>query len=80
MTTAVRHLNGMSEQARACLQKAAKCEQAAVLAVDPRTQGIYRELAGHWHEMVEQYKDLHRLRGALQKNDHLASERLRASV
>ena len=64
MTTAVRHLNGMSEATRACLRKAAKCERAAVLATDPGTRDIYRELAGHWREMVEHYEKLDRLRGA----------------
>jgi hypothetical protein len=79
MATAVRHLNGMREQARACLRRAAECERAAVLASDPGTQAIYRDLARQWREMVEQYEDLDRLRGALQKSDHLALRRARAS-
>ena len=65
MATAVRHLNGMSEQARACLRKAAACERAAVLATEPATQATYRELAIQYREMVNSYGDLDRLRGRL---------------
>jgi hypothetical protein len=73
MATAVRHLNGMSEQARACLRKAAQCERAAVLAIDPDTQATFRDLARQWREMVNSYVDLDRLREVtLQKNDKLA--------
>ena len=64
MATALRHLNGMREQARACLRRAAECERAAVLAIDPGTQATYRDLARQWREMVEQYEDLDRLGGA----------------
>jgi hypothetical protein len=68
MTTAVRHLKGMRERARACLRRAAGCERAAVLAIDPHTRATYRDLARQWREMVEWYEDLDRLRG-LRKND-----------
>ncbi len=34
MAIAVRHLNGMSEQAGACLRRAAECRRAAALAID----------------------------------------------
>ena len=63
MATAVRHLIGKSERARACLRRAAECERSAVLAIDPGTQATYRDLARQWREMVEQYEDLDRLRG-----------------
>jgi len=55
----------MSERARTCLRKAAECEQAAGLAILPGTQATYRDLAKQWREMVEQYENLDRLRGAL---------------
>jgi hypothetical protein len=77
MATVVRHLNGMSAKARACLRKAAACERAAVLAIDPGTQATYRDLARQWREMVNSYEDLDRLRGA--QNDDLALRRARAS-
>jgi len=67
MATAVRRLNGRSERARACLRKAAECERAAVLAIDPRTQATYRDLARQWREMVDQCEDLDRLRGDASK-------------
>jgi hypothetical protein len=67
MATAVRYLNGMTEQARTCLRKAAECERASVLATDPGAQATYRELARQWREMVEQYEDLNRLRGDASK-------------
>lgn len=79
MATADRHLNGRSEKARACLRKAVECERAAVLAIDPDAQATYRHLARQWREMVDSYEDLDRLRGTLQKNDHLALRRARAS-
>ena len=52
----------MRERARACLRKAAECERAAVLAIDPGTQATYRDLARQWREMVDQCEDLDRLR------------------
>jgi hypothetical protein len=67
MATVVRHLNGMSEKARACLRRAAECERAAVLATETVAQGLYRDLARQWRDMVEQYEDLNRLRGATSK-------------
>jgi hypothetical protein len=63
MATAVRHLNGMSEKAQACLQNAAQCERAAVLAAEPDARATYRDLARQWREMVEHYEELNRLRG-----------------
>ena len=67
MATVVRHLNGMSEKARACLRRAAECERAAVLATETGAQGLYRDLARQWRNMVEQYEDLDRLRGGLKQ-------------
>ena len=64
MATAVRHLNGMSEQAQSCLRKAAECVRAAVLVTEPGTQATYRDLARQWREMFELYEDLNRLRRA----------------
>jgi hypothetical protein len=74
MASAVRHLNGKSEQARACLRRAAECERAAVLAIDPGTQATYRDLARQWREMVEQYEDLDRLRGGRSRDPLKAGE------
>jgi hypothetical protein len=71
MTKAVRHLNGMSERARACLRRAAACERAAVLAIDNDTRATYCDLARLWREMVEWYGDLDRLQG-LRKKDPMA--------
>jgi hypothetical protein len=62
MATAVRHLNGISEQARTCLRKAVDCERAAVLAINPDAQATFRDLARQWRQMVELYGELDRLR------------------
>ena len=69
MATEVRHLNGMSEQAQACLRKAAQCERAALLATDPGAQATFRDLARQWREMVAACQDLNRLRGGAASNE-----------
>ena len=81
MATAVRHLIGKSERARACLRRAAECERSAVLAIDPGTQATYRDLARQWREIIEQYEDLDRLRrgAASKERSSGAPARARAS-
>ena len=39
-------------RAEACLAKAAECERAAILANEPKTRAMYRDLAQQWRELA----------------------------
>ena len=58
MATALHHLSGVGERAQVCLRKAAECERAAVLAIEPRLQAMYHDLARQWRQMAAQSEEL----------------------
>ena len=49
-----------SERVKACLQKAAECEQRAALAGDDTNRKTYRELANQWRSMAKEVEELER--------------------
>jgi hypothetical protein len=51
-----------SERVRACLKKAAECEERAVLVGDDATRETYRELASQWLRMAKEVEELERAR------------------
>jgi hypothetical protein len=53
--------NGMSERVQACRRKAAECERAAVLPMQPDAWVIYHDHAHQWCEMADQAEELERL-------------------